>query len=382
MRAAGPFSGAYVLDADRPATLYTRRRHARASWRRTRSCSPPRRRSTGSAPRARSRPRSSARRLPNRTASVRGDLYLRGGGDPTFGSPPSPSAPTAAAAHARGARRAVKRAGVERVTGRVLGDESLFDSLRGGPDSGYGVSIWVGPLARSPSTAASAQRERQRVPAQPAGVRGQAADARARAQRASACAASRRGGRGAGAAPRDRRGRVAHGRPLPLTNQASDNFFAEMLAKHLDATAPARARPRGGARGGRAFARRARRAAPARGRLGPRARQPGRAARGRAPAARRCTRDRVRPPSTTRCRSPAGRNAARPRCASGPRAAAAGQDRHDQRRLRAVGLLPGRARGDMIAFSFLMNGVLHPSAPARLQDGWRRRSPAAIRKHG
>ena len=43
--------------------------------------------------------------------------------------------------------RAVERAGVRRVTGSVLGDESLFDSLRGGPDSGYGVSEWVGPLS-------------------------------------------------------------------------------------------------------------------------------------------------------------------------------------------------------------------------------------------
>ena len=33
------------------------------------------------------------------------------------------------------------------MTGRVCGDESRFDSLRGGPDSGYGVSIWVGPLS-------------------------------------------------------------------------------------------------------------------------------------------------------------------------------------------------------------------------------------------
>ena len=38
-------------------------------------------------------------------------------------------------------------AGIQRVTGRVYGDESAFDSLRGGPDSGYGISIWVGPLS-------------------------------------------------------------------------------------------------------------------------------------------------------------------------------------------------------------------------------------------
>ena len=35
----------------------------------------------------------------------------------------------------------LKEAGIERVTGRILGDESRFDSLRGGPDSGYRTSI-------------------------------------------------------------------------------------------------------------------------------------------------------------------------------------------------------------------------------------------------
>ena len=33
------------------------------------------------------------------------------------------------------------------MTGRVYGDESAFDSLRGGPDSSYATSIWVGPLS-------------------------------------------------------------------------------------------------------------------------------------------------------------------------------------------------------------------------------------------
>ena len=37
--------------------------------------------------------------------------------------------------------------GLERVTGRVVGDESRFDELRGGPDSNYRTSFWVGPLS-------------------------------------------------------------------------------------------------------------------------------------------------------------------------------------------------------------------------------------------
>ena len=36
------------------------------------------------------------------------------------------------------------------MTGRIVGDESNHDSLRGGPDSGYGVSEWVGPLSGLP----------------------------------------------------------------------------------------------------------------------------------------------------------------------------------------------------------------------------------------
>jgi D-alanyl-D-alanine carboxypeptidase/D-alanyl-D-alanine-endopeptidase (penicillin-binding protein 4) len=71
-----------------------------------------------------------------------GDLYLVGGGDPTFGS----------AAFARawdGGEGAtveqladdLARAGVRRVSGHVFGDDSLFDSLRGGPSTGYRPDI-------------------------------------------------------------------------------------------------------------------------------------------------------------------------------------------------------------------------------------------------
>jgi serine-type D-Ala-D-Ala carboxypeptidase/endopeptidase (penicillin-binding protein 4) len=57
---------------------------------------------------------------------LRGDLYLVGGGDPTLGD-----AGLEALADQLVAR------GVERIDGGVIGDESLFDTLRGGPDSAY-----------------------------------------------------------------------------------------------------------------------------------------------------------------------------------------------------------------------------------------------------
>ena len=68
-----------------------------------------------------------------------GNLYLHGGGDPTFGSP------LFVGLHYGGVGATVtrlalelKRAGIRSVSGNVDGDESFFDSLRGDPSSGYG----------------------------------------------------------------------------------------------------------------------------------------------------------------------------------------------------------------------------------------------------
>jgi serine-type D-Ala-D-Ala carboxypeptidase/endopeptidase (penicillin-binding protein 4) len=67
-----------------------------------------------------------------------GSLYLYGGGDPTFGSS------AFIASHYGGVGSSVstlakqlKAAGIRRVDGQVLGDESMFDSLRGEPSSDY-----------------------------------------------------------------------------------------------------------------------------------------------------------------------------------------------------------------------------------------------------
>ena len=67
-----------------------------------------------------------------------GSLYLKGGGDPTFGS----ASYVAARYGGQGATvtklaALVKAAGIREVTGNVDGDESWFDSLRGDPYSDY-----------------------------------------------------------------------------------------------------------------------------------------------------------------------------------------------------------------------------------------------------
>jgi serine-type D-Ala-D-Ala carboxypeptidase/endopeptidase (penicillin-binding protein 4) len=176
-------------------------------------------------------------RLPNRSGVVRGDLYLVGGGDPIFGTASfAEHAYGGGGATLEGLARAVQRAGVRRVTGSVLGDESLFDSLRGGPDSGYGVSPWVGPLSALSFNRGLARENGSAFQTRPPEF----------AAKKLTAALKRKGIRIEGSAGVSNAGARAReiaevesitvGRLIRLTNQISDNFFAEILAKHLDAT--------------------------------------------------------------------------------------------------------------------------------------------------
>lgn len=73
-----------------------------------------------------------------------GDLYLRGGGDPTFGSASFNRLAYGLGASVSTLAARVRAAGILRVNGRVRGDESLLDRLRGGPASGYALDLDVG----------------------------------------------------------------------------------------------------------------------------------------------------------------------------------------------------------------------------------------------
>jgi D-alanyl-D-alanine carboxypeptidase/D-alanyl-D-alanine-endopeptidase (penicillin-binding protein 4) len=71
-----------------------------------------------------------------------GNLYVVGGGDPTLGDGAFNRAweqgfgPTANDLVAQ-----LRRAGIRRVTGWVIGDAALFDGLRGGPATGYAPDV-------------------------------------------------------------------------------------------------------------------------------------------------------------------------------------------------------------------------------------------------
>jgi len=163
----------------------------------------------------------------------RGDLYLRGGGDPTFGSSTYTRKFYGGGATVQQLAKLVDEAGVERVTGRVYGDESRHDSLRGGPDSGYGVSIWVGPLSGLSYNRGLANEAgsafQLNPPAFAAARLDDALEARGIAIRKRPSAARAPSGLDVLASVES----PPMERIVKLMNKPSDNFFAELLAKDI-----------------------------------------------------------------------------------------------------------------------------------------------------
>jgi D-alanyl-D-alanine carboxypeptidase/D-alanyl-D-alanine-endopeptidase (penicillin-binding protein 4) len=69
-----------------------------------------------------------------------GNLYLRGGGDPTFGDAAFNTLNYGTGTNVQTlARLLIRTLHLRKVKGSIIGDESYFDSRRGGPSSGYQV---------------------------------------------------------------------------------------------------------------------------------------------------------------------------------------------------------------------------------------------------
>lgn len=163
----------------------------------------------------------------------RGNLYLVGGGDPTFGSQSFASRSYGGGATVDALAARLDRAGIERVAGRVVGDESAFDSLRGGPDSGYGTSIWVGPLSGLGYNRGLGNESGSSFQTNPPSF---AAARLTDALRQRGIAV--KGSATAGVAPKAANVLAVVKSPTmarlaALTNKPSDNYFAEMLVKDL-----------------------------------------------------------------------------------------------------------------------------------------------------
>jgi D-alanyl-D-alanine carboxypeptidase/D-alanyl-D-alanine-endopeptidase (penicillin-binding protein 4) len=136
MSAAGSQSGAYVVDLTTGRQLYANRPDVKripASVNKLFTTSTALMRFGD---RGRLRTDVLASPAPDEDGVVDGDLYLRGGGDPSFG-----------VTQARRFAAALARTGITRVTGRVRGDETAWDELRGGPSSSFRTDYWVGPLS-------------------------------------------------------------------------------------------------------------------------------------------------------------------------------------------------------------------------------------------
>jgi serine-type D-Ala-D-Ala carboxypeptidase/endopeptidase (penicillin-binding protein 4) len=165
-----------------------------------------------------------------------GDLYLRGGGDPTFGS-------SAFVRYRYGGRGAsvstlatqlARRDGIHRITGSVYGDESYFDSLRGEPSSNYAFDPYLeGTLSALAFNRGESGHER--------GPHAPAAYAAHELLRALESRGVRIGGHSgaaitpAGAAPLAQAVSPTISQLLGLMLPPSDNFFAETLVKDLGA---------------------------------------------------------------------------------------------------------------------------------------------------
>jgi serine-type D-Ala-D-Ala carboxypeptidase/endopeptidase (penicillin-binding protein 4) len=79
---------------------------------------------------------------------LHGSLYLRGGGDPALGTPAFYDSYLAGlGTNIFALVPQLKRAGIKQVTGRLYGDDTIFDRKRGVADSNYATSVYIGPLS-------------------------------------------------------------------------------------------------------------------------------------------------------------------------------------------------------------------------------------------
>lgn len=167
---------------------------------------------------------------------LHGDLYLRGGGDPALGSPAFHESFLAGpGTNMFALRRGVRAAGARRVTGRLFADDTIFDRLRGVPDSGFATSPWIGPLSGLAFNSGYRDSRGSGFASDPARV---AARKLVRSLRKAGVAIRgpvALGTTPAGAEPLATVRSPAMARLADETNVFSNNFFAETLLKLLGA---------------------------------------------------------------------------------------------------------------------------------------------------
>ena len=165
-----------------------------------------------------------------------GNLYLRGGGDPTFGSAGFVSRAWGTGATVSDLARAVARAGIGRVRGDIVGDESYFDRRRGVPSTGYAFSYDIGaPLSALEFNRGLANTNGSAIQSHPAAFAANQLRAALRAAGVRVIGSIREGATPATARRLARVSSPPMSTLIRLTNVPSDNYLAEMLLKDLGA---------------------------------------------------------------------------------------------------------------------------------------------------
>jgi D-alanyl-D-alanine carboxypeptidase/D-alanyl-D-alanine-endopeptidase (penicillin-binding protein 4) len=167
-----------------------------------------------------------------------GTLYLRGGGDPTFGSAGFDRLNYGTGATIQQlATNLIRSTGIRAVEGRVIGDESYFDSLRGTSESGFQFDPdMTGALSAVAFNRGLADDGNSYI-FHPAIY---AAQQLVLALRADGVKVPKGIPTSAGRTPQGAAKLASVSSPklstlIALTNAPSDNFFAEMLLKGLGA---------------------------------------------------------------------------------------------------------------------------------------------------
>jgi serine-type D-Ala-D-Ala carboxypeptidase/endopeptidase (penicillin-binding protein 4) len=168
---------------------------------------------------------------------LHGSLYLQGGGDPALGTPAFYDSYLAGlGTNIFALVPQLKRAGIKQVTGRLYGDDTIFDRKRGVADSGYATSVYIGPLSGLDFNSGFAgNTSSSHFSSDPAKLATQTLD---NSMRHSGIKLSPT--IALGKTPADAKSvAVIHSPPISeivnTTDVYSDNFFAEMLEKLLGA---------------------------------------------------------------------------------------------------------------------------------------------------
>lgn len=172
------------------------------------------------------------------TGTWTGTLYLRGGGDPTFGWASFDRSWYGAGATVDALATNLARAGLKAVQGRIVGDQSYFDGLRGTPATRYKPNLEVeGELSGLSFDSGFTSTAGTALQRHPTVFAAQKFVSALRAKHIRVPSTTRVS---AGVTPSTANPLASVASPtmtklIELTNSPSDNFFAETLLKDLGA---------------------------------------------------------------------------------------------------------------------------------------------------